>query len=139
MLDTHQTNNKTLSNMKKIIKIAEAKKIAKANEMLGDELDDLLWGIDQLNKGELAKAVFTKKELIAVTLFLISREVRNDRQSDFTSNARELCVRVDNMLLMPIGYSLRIAQGETCKCNRIMVAECNMGLNHITLTNCNPY
>lgn len=125
--------------MKKIIKLTEAKKIAKANEMLGDAMDDLLWGIEQLNKGEQAKAVFTKQELIAVTLFLISREVRNDRQSDYTCNARQLCCKVDDMLLMPIGYTLGIVRGETTKCNRMLIAELNTGLDHITLTNCNPY
>lgn len=123
--------------MKKIIKIAEARKIAAANSQL--DADDLLWGIDYLNKGNEAKAGMTKQEMLAVALYLISREVKNDRQSDFTCNARELCRKVDDMLLAPVGYTLGIVRGETTKPNRILIAELNTGLNHITLTASNPY
>lgn len=123
--------------MKKIIKIAEARIIAQNNTQL--DADDLIWGIEYLNKGHEASAGLTKEEMLAVTLYLISREVKNDRQSDFTCNARELCVRVDNMLLAPIGYTLSVVRGETLKCDRVMIAELNMGLNHITLTASNPY
>lgn len=123
--------------MKKIIKIAEAREIAKSNPHL--DADDLIWGIEYLNKGNEARAGLTKEEMLVVALYLISREVKNDRQCDYTCNARELCRKVDDMLLAPVGYTLSVVRGETTKCNRILVAELNMGLNHITLTNTNPY
>ena len=123
--------------MKKIIKIAEAREIAKSNPQL--DADDLIWGIEYLNKGNEARAGLTIEEMLVVALYLISREVKNDRQSDFTCNARELCRRVDDMLLAPVGYTLSVVRGETTKCNRILIAELNMGLNHITLTKTNPY
>lgn len=123
--------------MKKVIKIAEARVIAKNNPQL--DADDLIWGIEYLNKGHEASVGLTKEEMSAVTLYLISREVVNDRQSDFTCNAREICRRVDDMLLAPVGYTLSFVRGETIKCNRMLIAELNMGLNHITLTQTNPY
>lgn len=123
--------------MKKLIKIAEARSIAAANSQL--DADDLLWGINELNKGEAAHAVMTKAEMVAVALFLISREVKNDRQSDFTCNARMLCGMVDDMLLAPLGYTLKVVRGETTKCNRMLIAELSTGLDHITLTASNPY
>lgn len=61
--------------MKKIIKIAEAREIITNNPQL--DADDLMYGIDELNKGYGGLACMTKAEANAVALYLITREINN--------------------------------------------------------------
>lgn len=123
--------------MKKIIKIAEAREIIANNPQL--DADDLMCGINDLNKGDMAHECMMKAEYNAVALYLITREINKEELGGTTGNARQLCKRVDDLLGLPIGYCLSLAKGETTSSNRIMIAELNMGLNHITLTQRNPY
>lgn len=126
-----------LSNMKKIIKIAEARKIAAANPQL--DADYLLMGIDWLNKGDEGKAAFMASEMKAVALYLLTREIASTGLN-FTCDAREVCYKVDCLLLAEAGYTRKLVNSETASLgNRILFGEMNMGLNHITLTACNPY
>lgn len=123
--------------MKKIIKIAEAREIVANNPQL--DPDDLMYGIDELNKGDASLSCMTKAEANAVALYLITREIDNADMGGEISNARELCHHVEDLMLLPFGYCIELVKGETTRQNRLLIAEMNMGLNHITLTQRNPY
>lgn len=123
--------------MKKIIKIAEAREIIANNPQL--DADDLMYGIDELNKGYGGLECMTKAEANAVALYLITREINNADMGGEINNARELCHHVEDLMLLPVGYCIELVKGETTRQNRLVIAEMNMGLNHITLTQRNPY
>lgn len=123
--------------MKKIIKIAEAREIIANNPQL--DPDDLMEGIDCLNKGDLALACMMKSEVKAVALYLITREINKEDMGGYTCNARQVCRKVDDLMILPTCYCLDLVRAETINQNRLMIAELNMGLNHITLTTRNPY
>lgn len=123
--------------MKKIIKIAEAREIVANNPQL--DADDLMYGIDDLNKGDGGLECMTKAEANAVALYLITREINKADMGGEISNARELCHHVEDLMLLPFGYCIELVKGETTRQNRMLIAEMNMGLNHITLTQRNPY
>ena len=123
--------------MKKIIKIAEAREIIANNPQL--DPDDLMEGIDCLNRGDVALACMMKAEIKTVALYLVTREINKEDMGGCTCNARQVCHKVDDLMVLPTGYSLDIVRGETINQNRLMIAELNMGLNHITLTQRNPY
>lgn len=123
--------------MKKIIKIAEARNIIANNPQLDPE--DLMYGIEWLNKGDMAYECMTKAEYNAVALYLITREINNEGLGGATGNARQLCNHVNDLLGLPFGYCLDLVKSETVNQSRLMIAELNMGLNHITLTQRNPY
>lgn len=123
--------------MKKLIKIAEARAIAKNNPHL--DVDDLMYGIDWLNKGDMAPVCMIKPEYNAVALYLISREINAGNDYTSTKTARAICAYVTDLLGLPFGYCEALVRAETAKQGRILIAELNTGLDHITLTNNNPY
>lgn len=123
--------------MKKIIKIAEAREIIANNPQL--DPDDLMYGIEWLNKGEAALSCMTKAEANAVALYLITREINNEDLGGCIGSARHLCHYIEDLMVLPFGYCIDLVRGETTRQNRILIAELNMGLNHITLTQRNPY
>lgn len=122
---------------RKIIKKAEAVKIAKANNFSADETEDFLTSCDWFNKDHDAQANFTTVERNAIAIYLISKEV-NDRCGQ-TKDARYICMSTDDIMGLRFGTCLSIVRNETAKCGRALIAELNMGLDHLTLTNNNPY
>lgn len=125
---------------RKIIKKAEAKKIAKANKWNCGETEDFLTSCDWFNKDGDAQANFTTKERNALVIYLISKEV-NERSAGFgqTNDARSICVSVDYTMCLSVGTCESIARSESARQGRALITELNMGLDHITLTNNNPY
>lgn len=78
-----------------------------------------------------------EQERKAVALYMISRDV--DSKNGLVSNARMVCRTIEIKLGLPYNYCLSLVRDETTKQGRILIAELNMGLDHITLTNNNPY
>lgn len=125
---------------RKIIKKAEAKKIAKANEWNAEETEDFLTSCDWFNKDHDAQTNFTVKERNAIVVYLLSKEIY-ERTETFgqSKDARYICNSIDDMIGLRFGTSLNIARNESAKHGRALITELNMGLDHITLTNNNPY
>lgn len=123
--------------MKKIIKIAEARAIAKSNPNL--DADDLMYGIDRLNKGDMAPACMMQSEYDAVALFLITREIVKEDKGGETMYARQICKNITDLLGLPYGCCEMLVRRETARHGRFIIAELNMGLNHLTITKNNPY
>lgn len=123
--------------MKKIIKKAEVKRIVEAEGCLNPE-----WygeAIDWLNKGDKAEDCLPVCERYITVIYLVTREINALDLCGDCRNARELCAKVDAMMNAKAGYALSVVRHETTKQNRRLIAELNMGLNHITLTENNPY
>lgn len=121
--------------MKKIITKAEVKRIVDAEQCLNAE-----WygeAIESLNRGDADS--LTKCEKYITAIYLVTREINVQDRGGEASDAREICNKVDAMLKAENGYTLGVIRFETTKSNRYLIAELNMGLNHITLTENNPY
>jgi hypothetical protein len=125
---------------RKIIKKTEAVKIAKANKWDAEETEYFLNSCDWFNKEHDAQANFTIKERNAVAVYLISKEV-NERSSGFgqSKDARYICKGLDDIMGLQFGTCEAIARSEAARQGRALITELNMGLDHITLTNNNPY
>lgn len=125
---------------RKIIKKAEAKKIANANKWNAEETENFLTSCDWFNKDHDAQTNFTSKERNAVAVYLISKEVY-ERSSGFglSKDARYICASLDAIMGVRFGTCESIARSETARNGRAVIAELNFGLDHITITNNNPY
>lgn len=122
--------------MKYILKIADLRKISKAT---GLDLDELKNGAYWLNRGDSAPYSFTRSEYEAIALYLVTREVNEAGRCGMTFGARFICSYVDHLLGFEYGTSLGLVKAETLRTGRWVIAELNMGLDHLTLTNANPY
>lgn len=125
---------------RKIIKKAEAKKIAKANNWNTEATDEFLYSVDFFNRDHDAQTNFTVKERNAIVVYLLSKEIY-ERAETFgqSKDARYICNSIDDMIGLRFGTSLNIARNESAKQGRALITELNMGLDHITLTSNNPY
>lgn len=122
--------------MKYILKIADLRKISKAT---GLDLDELKDGAYWLNRGDSARDCFTRAEFEAIALYLVSREVSLECCLGTSGSARAICAYVDATLRMPFGFTISLVKAETLRLGRWVIAELNTGLDHLTLTNANPY
>lgn len=122
--------------MKYILKIADLRKISKAT---GLDLDELKNGAYWLNRGDSARDSFTRSEYEAIALYLVTREVSLDCCLGTSCCARFICSYVDHLLGLAYGTTLGLVKAETLRTGRWVIAELNMGLDHLTLTNANPY
>lgn len=122
--------------MKYILKVADLRKISKAT---GLDLDELKSGAYWLNRGDSARACFTRAEYEAIALYLVTREVNDADRGGEVSGARSICGYVDCLLGFDYRTTLGIVKAETLRAGRWVIAELNMGLDHLTLTNANPY
>lgn len=122
--------------MKAILKIADLRKISKATNL---DLEELKAGAYWLNRGEGARSCFTRAEYEAIALYLVTREVDTRAGLGLSDEARFICMLVDDLLRMPFRITLGIVKNETLRQGRWVIAELNMGLDHLTLTNANPY
>lgn len=122
--------------MKAILKVADLRKISKAT---GLDLDELKVGAYWLNRGEGARSCFTRAECEAIALYLVTRKVDTCDRLGLSCTARSICGMVDGLLCMPLLTTLGIVKNETLRQGRWIIAELNMGLDHLTLTNANPY
>lgn len=123
--------------MKKIIKKAEVKRIVEIERCL-----NLEWygeAIESLNHGDKAEDCLPMCERYITAIYLVTREINALDLCGDCRNARELCAKVDTMMNAKAGYTLSVVRNETTKSDRRLIAELNMGLNHITLTDNNPY
>lgn len=120
--------------MKKIIKNAEVELICKVNNL---DAEAFATGIYWLNRGD--SDMLLKEELNATAIYLVTREIMTAGVGGMTSNAREICSKIDRILNRSFGYTRSLVMGETLKYDRKLIAELNMGLNHITITDNNPY
>lgn len=122
--------------MKAILKVSDLRKISKAT---GLDLDELKAGAYWLNRGDSARACFTRAEYEAIALYLVTREMNDAECLGCSAGARAICGFVDDLLKMPFRTTLGIMRNETLRAGRWIIAELNMGLDHLTLTNANPY
>lgn len=122
--------------MKYILKVADLRKISKAT---GLDLDELKNGAYWLNRGDSARSCFTRSEYEAIALYLVTREVNEADLGGEVSGARSICGFVDSLLGFDYRTTLGIVKAETLRAGRWVIAELNMGLDHLTLTNVNPY
>ena len=122
--------------MKAILKIADLRKISKATNL---DLEELKAGAYWLNRGEGARSCFTRAEYEAIALYLVTREVDTRAGLGLSDEARFICMLVDDLLRMPFRTTLGIVKNETLRQGRWVIAELNTGLDHLTLTNANPY
>lgn len=122
--------------MKKILKVSDLRKISKAT---GLDLDELKNGAYWLNRGDGARSCFTRAEYEAIALYLVTCEVNEGDGLGLSGMARSICAFVDDLLRMPFRTTLGIVKNETLRQGRWLIAELNMGLDHLTLTNANPY
>lgn len=122
--------------MKAILKVSDLKKISKA---AGLNLEDLKEGNYWLKKGESASYGFTWPEIRAIVIYLVTREVNDADRGGMCAGARSICSYVDCLLNLAYGTALSIVRSETLAAGRWIIAELNTGLDHLTLTNSNPY
>ena len=122
--------------MKKLLKISDLRKISKAT---GLDFDELKAGADWMHSGDSAEVCFSLRELDAISLYLLTRKVEAEDRGGETSNARALCAIVDFELGLRSRSTLKLVMRETTRQGRWMIAELNMGLDHLTLTLANPY
>lgn len=122
--------------MKHILKIADLRKISKAT---GLDLDELKAGAYWLNRGDSARTCFTRAEYEAIALYLVTREMNEAECLGCSAGARSICGFVDGLLGFDYRTTLGIMKNETLRAGRWIIAELNMGLDHLTLTNANPY
>ena len=122
--------------MKAILKVADLRKISKAT---GLELDELKNGAYWLNRGDSARSCFTRSEYEAIALYLVTREVNEADLGGQVSGARAICGFVDSLLGFEYRTTLGLVKAETLRAGRWVIAELNTGLDHLTLTNANPY
>lgn len=122
--------------MKYVLKAADLRKISKAT---GLDLDELKAGAYWLNRGDSARSCFTRSEYEAIALYLVTREVNSADLGGMVSGARSICGFVDCLLGFDYRTTLGIVKAETLRAGRFIIAELNAGLDHLTLTNANPY
>lgn len=122
--------------MKYILKVADLRKISKAT---GLDLDELKNGAYWLNRSDSARSCFTRSEYEAIALYLVTREVNEADMDGMVSGARAICGYVDSLLGFDYHTTLGLVKAETLRAGRWVIAELNMGLDHLTLTNANPY
>lgn len=122
--------------MKAILKVSDLKKISKAT---GLDLDELKNGAYWLNRGDSARSCFTRSEYEAIALYLVTREVSLEYCLGASCHARFICSYVDTLLGFACHTTLGLVKAETLRSGRWVIAELNMGLDHLTLTNANPY
>ncbi len=122
--------------MKHILKVSDLRKISKAT---GLDLDELKAGAHWLNRGDSARSCFTRAEYEAIALYLVTREINEAELCGVTAGARAVCGFVDSLLGFAYRTTLGIMRAETLRAGRWIIAELNMGLDHLTLTNANPY
>ena len=122
--------------MAKILKVSDLRKISKAT---GLDLEELKNGAYWLNRGDSARACFTRAEYEAIALYLLTLEIESASFCGYSSSARSLCMFVDDMLGLSFGTTLGLVRAETARQGRWFIVELNMGLDHLTLTSANPY
>lgn len=122
--------------MKYILKVADLRKISKAT---GLDFDELKNGAYWLNRGDSARSCFTRSEYEAIALYLVTREVNAADLGGMTSGARAICGFVDSLLGFEYRTTLGIVKAETLRSGRWLIAELNMGLDHLSLCTSNPY
>lgn len=122
--------------MKKILKISEVRQIASA---CGLDAEILASGAEWLNRGDAADDAFSKAECNAVVLYCLTREVNNMGRGGEANGARLIFAHVDQLLGLRFGTAHSIAIDETLRAGRWLLVELNMDLDHITLTNANPF